>query len=83
MDADGSHDPAELPGLLAALDDADLVIGSRWVPGGTVSNWPKSREVLSRGANMYARLMLGIKVRDATGRLPRLPGLHAARDRPG
>jgi dolichol-phosphate mannosyltransferase len=67
MDADGSHDPAELPGLLTALQDADLVIGSRWVPGGTVHNWPKSREVLSRGANIYTRVMLGIAVRDATG----------------
>jgi dolichol-phosphate mannosyltransferase len=67
MDADGSHDPAELPGLLTALQDADLVIGSRWVAGGTVTNWPKSREILSRSANMYTRLMLGIGVRDATG----------------
>ena len=66
MDADGSHDPAELPALLAALDHADLVIGSRWVPGGTVLNWPKSREVLSRGANTYARIMLGFGIRDAT-----------------
>lgn len=66
MDADGSHDPAELPALLAALDHADLVIGSRWVPGGTVRNWPKSREFLSRSANTYARIMLGISVRDAT-----------------
>ena len=83
MDADGSHDPADLPRLLAALEDADLVIGSRWVPGGTVVNWPKSRELLSRGGNAYARLMLGIGVHDATGGLPRLPGGHAARDRPG
>jgi len=67
MDADGSHDPAELPRLLTALQDADLVIGSRWVPGGTVHNWPKSREALSRSANLYTRLMLGIAVRDATG----------------
>jgi dolichol-phosphate mannosyltransferase len=66
MDADGSHDPAELPSLLAALEHADLVIGSRWVPGGTVLNWPKSREFLSRGANTYARIMLGIGIRDAT-----------------
>jgi len=66
MDADGSHDPAELPALLAALEHADLVIGSRWVPGGTVLNWPKSREILSRGANTYARIMLGIGIRDAT-----------------
>jgi dolichol-phosphate mannosyltransferase len=67
MDADGSHDPAQLPALLAALDHADLVVGSRWVKGGTVRNWPKSRELLSRGGNSYARLMLGIPVHDATG----------------
>jgi dolichol-phosphate mannosyltransferase len=66
MDADGSHQPEELPSLLAALAGADLVIGSRWVPGGTVRNWPKSREFLSRGANAYARIMLGIPVRDTT-----------------
>ena len=67
MDADGSHDPAELPGMLTALADADLVIGSRWVPGGQLRNWPRSRLVLSRGGNLYVRLALGIAVRDATG----------------
>jgi dolichol-phosphate mannosyltransferase len=67
MDADGSHDPAELPALLGALADADLVVGSRWVPGGTVRNWPRSRELLSRGGNAYARIMLGLSVHDATG----------------
>jgi dolichol-phosphate mannosyltransferase len=67
MDADGSHDPADLPKMLTALESADLVIGSRYVPGGTVVNWPKSREALSRGANVYVRLMLGISVHDATG----------------
>jgi dolichol-phosphate mannosyltransferase len=66
MDADGSHQPEDLPKLLAALQDADAVIGSRWVAGGTVRNWPKSREALSRGANTYARLMLQLPVRDAT-----------------
>ncbi|MEV4677215.1 MULTISPECIES: polyprenol monophosphomannose synthase [Actinomadura] len=66
MDADGSHQPEELPRLLAALEDADLVIGARWVPGGKVRNWPKRREALSRGANTYARLMLGIPLHDAT-----------------
>ena len=66
MDADGSHNPADLPRLLSALETADLVVGSRWVPGGVVVNWPKAREVLSRGANTYARLMLGIDVHDAT-----------------
>jgi dolichol-phosphate mannosyltransferase len=66
MDADGSHQPEELPRLLAALTDADLVLGSRWVRGGRVVNWPKSREVLSRGANTYSRLALGMPLRDAT-----------------
>jgi len=67
MDADGSHDPAELPSLLAALANADLVVGSRWVQGGTVRNWPRSREILSRGGNSYARIMLRLSVHDATG----------------
>jgi dolichol-phosphate mannosyltransferase len=67
MDADGSHDPAQLPSLLAALEDADLVVGSRWIPGGTAANWPKSREILSRGGNAYARIMLNLSVHDATG----------------
>jgi dolichol-phosphate mannosyltransferase len=66
MDADGSHQPEELHRLLAALRTADLVIGSRWVPGGSVVNWPLSRQLLSRGGNVYVRLLLGIKVRDAT-----------------
>jgi dolichol-phosphate mannosyltransferase len=66
MDADGSHQPEELGRLLQALKAADLVIGSRWVPGGSVVNWPLSREVLSRGGNLYVRLLLGIRVRDAT-----------------
>ena len=66
MDADGSHQPEQLPDLLAALADADLVIGSRWVRGGTVVNWPLSRRVLSVGGNLYARLLLGIPVHDVT-----------------
>ncbi|WP_437440567.1 polyprenol monophosphomannose synthase [Nocardioides eburneus] len=66
MDADGSHQPEELDRLLAALHDADLVIGSRWVPGGSVVNWPLRRQALSRGGNLYVRLLLGIRVRDAT-----------------
>jgi dolichol-phosphate mannosyltransferase len=66
MDADGSHEPSDLPRLLSALERADAVIGSRWIPGGTVRNWPKSRELLSRGANTYARLMLRVPVRDTT-----------------
>ena len=67
MDADGSHRPEDLARLLAALDSADAVIGSRYVPGGTVVNWPKSREFLSRGANLYNRVLLGISIKDATG----------------
>ena len=66
MDADGSHQPEQLGDLLAALADADLVIGSRWVPGGSVVNWPLRRELLSRGGNLYVRLLLGVSVRDAT-----------------
>lgn len=67
MDADGSHQPEQLPRLLAALEDADLVLGSRWVPGGSVVNWPRSRELLSRGGNTYVRIALGVGLRDATG----------------
>ncbi|HSE07955.1 MAG TPA: polyprenol monophosphomannose synthase [Nocardioidaceae bacterium] len=67
MDADGSHQPEQLPRLLEALEDADLVLGSRWVPGGSVVNWPWTRRALSRGGNLYTRLLLGIPVRDATG----------------
>ena len=67
MDADGSHQPEELPRLLAALEGADLVLGSRYVPGGRVVNWPRHRETLSRGGNVYARLALGVPLRDATG----------------
>ena len=67
MDADGSHQPEQLPALLAALETADVVLGSRYVPGGEVSNWPKSRELLSRGGNAYVHVILGIPLRDATG----------------
>jgi dolichol-phosphate mannosyltransferase len=67
MDADGSHAPEQLPRLLAALEHADLVLGSRWVDGGEVVNWPKSREILSRGGNAYTRIVLGLPLRDATG----------------
>ena len=66
MDADGSHQPEQLHLLLEALTDADLVIGSRWIPGGSVVNWPFHRELLSRGGNLYVRLLLGVTVRDAT-----------------
>ena len=67
MDADGSHQPEQLSVLLAALADADLVLGSRWVKGGEVLNWPKSREALSRAGNLWTRLALGIPLHDATG----------------
>lgn len=67
MDADGSHSPEQLPSLLAALADADLVLGSRWVPGGSVVNWPTSRKILSRGGNLWTRISLGIPLHDATG----------------
>ena len=67
MDADGSHAPEQLPQLLAALEHADLVLGSRWVDGGKVVNWPRSRELLSRGGNAYTRLALGLPHKDATG----------------
>lgn len=66
LDADGSHQPEQLPGLLAALDQADLVIGSRWTPGGSVVNWPLHRELISRCGSFYSRTMLGLKVRDIT-----------------
>jgi dolichol-phosphate mannosyltransferase len=67
MDADGSHQPEQLPTMLAALRDADLVLGSRWIPGGEVVNWPRSREVLSRGGNLYTRVALDVPLQDATG----------------
>jgi dolichol-phosphate mannosyltransferase len=66
MDADGSHQPEQLHRLLEGLLDADLVIGSRWIAGGSVVNWPLRRELLSRGGNLYVRLLLGVSVRDAT-----------------
>jgi dolichol-phosphate mannosyltransferase len=66
-DADGSHQPEQLHRLLEALRDADLVLGSRYVKGGEVQNWPKSREILSRGGNIYTRLALGVPLQDATG----------------
>ncbi|MFJ9177140.1 polyprenol monophosphomannose synthase [Streptomyces sp. NPDC102360] len=67
MDADGSHQPEELPRLLTALKGADLVLGSRWVPGGRIVNWPKSRQFISRGGSTYSRLLLDVPIRDVTG----------------
>jgi len=67
MDADGSHDPKYLPGMLALAEDgADVVIGSRYVPGGGTVNWGVGRQVISRGAGLYTRAILGIDVRDVT-----------------
>lgn len=66
IDADGSHPPEALPALLAALDDADVALGSRYVSGGEVLNWPAHREWLSRGANLYSRLALGLPTHDMT-----------------
>jgi dolichol-phosphate mannosyltransferase len=66
MDADGSHLPEQLPSLLAALPGADVVIGARWVKGGEVRNWPARRKVLSVGANLYTKVLLGMSVNDAT-----------------
>ncbi|WP_426560339.1 polyprenol monophosphomannose synthase [Angustibacter sp. McL0619] len=67
MDADGSHQPEQLPRLLAALADADLVLGSRWVPGGKVVNWPLRRKLISRAGTTYARFALGVPIHDVTG----------------
>lgn len=66
MDADGSHQPEQLPALLDAVSGAHLVIGSRWVPGGSVVNWPFHRKLLSRAGSLYSRTMLGLTVRDIT-----------------
>jgi dolichol-phosphate mannosyltransferase len=73
MDADGSHAPEQLPELLAALADADLVLGSRYAPGGSVAHWPVHRLLLSRVGNVYTRRALRLPLSDATG------GYRAAR----
>jgi dolichol-phosphate mannosyltransferase len=67
MDADFSHDPADIPRLIAAAGAADLVLGSRYVPGGGVANWGLVRRALSWGGSAYARILLGLPVRDLTG----------------
>ncbi|HAM25497.1 MAG TPA: dolichol-phosphate mannosyltransferase [Microbacteriaceae bacterium] len=67
MDADGSHQPEELTRLLDRLDVADVVLGSRWVSGGSVQNWPLRRALLSQGGSLYARIALGLPFRDITG----------------
>ncbi|MDT0268809.1 polyprenol monophosphomannose synthase [Streptomyces sp. DSM 44915] len=80
MDGDGSHQPEELPRLLTALAGADVVLGSRWVPGGRIVNWPRYRQLLSRGGSAYSRLVLGLPIRDVTGgfRAFRAPVLDGA-----
>jgi dolichol-phosphate mannosyltransferase len=67
MDADFSHDPAYLPRLIGAAENADLVIGSRYVPGGGVTEWGPMRRFISRGGSAYARMALGLPIRDLTG----------------
>jgi len=67
MDADFSHDPSYLPALLEKAREADLVLGSRYVPGGGTVNWGLGRKLISRGGSLYARTILGVGVRDLTG----------------
>jgi len=67
MDADFSHDPRYLPAMLARAAEADLVLGSRYVPGGGTENWGLVRRLISKGGSLYARTILGVKVRDLTG----------------
>jgi dolichol-phosphate mannosyltransferase len=66
MDADGSHRAEDLPAILRAVNDADLVIGSRWIAGGSVENWPMTRVLLSKFGNLYARVLLGTTIKDMT-----------------
>lgn len=67
MDADFSHDPRYIPQFLSAINDHDVVVGSRYVEGGGIENWGLLRELISRGGSMYARLMTGMKISDTTG----------------
>jgi dolichol-phosphate mannosyltransferase len=67
MDCDFSHDPADVPRLIEAADNADLVLGSRYVPGGGTANWGLVRRIVSRGGCLYAQVLLGMRVRDLTG----------------
>jgi dolichol-phosphate mannosyltransferase len=67
MDCDFSHDPADVPRLIGAADDADLVLGSRYTPGGGTANWGRVRRFVSRGGCLYAQVLLGMRVRDLTG----------------
>jgi dolichol-phosphate mannosyltransferase len=67
MDCDFSHDPADVPRLVAAAEDADMVLGSRYVRGGGTRNWGLLRRLVSRGGSLYAQLLLGVPIRDLTG----------------
>jgi dolichol-phosphate mannosyltransferase len=67
LDCDFSHDPQDVPGLLAAAAEADVVLGSRYVPGGAIENWGPLRRAISAGGSLYARLVLGVPIRDLTG----------------
>jgi dolichol-phosphate mannosyltransferase len=67
MDCDFSHDPADVPRLVAAAEDADVVLGSRYVGGGSIANWGPVRRLISEGGSLYARVLLGVPVRDLTG----------------
>jgi dolichol-phosphate mannosyltransferase len=67
MDCDFSHNPADVPRLIAAVEDADLVLGSRYAPGGGTANWGLVRRIISRGGCLYAQILLGMRVRDLTG----------------
>jgi dolichol-phosphate mannosyltransferase len=67
LDCDFSHDPGDVPRLAAAAEEADLVIGSRYVPGGGTRNWGLLRRLISRGGSLYAQLLLGVRIRDLTG----------------
>jgi len=67
MDCDFSHDPADVPRLVEAASAADLVLGSRYVPGGSIRNWGLLRRAVSAGGSLYARVLLGVGVRDLTG----------------
>jgi dolichol-phosphate mannosyltransferase len=67
MDCDFSHDPNDVPRLVAAAEDADVVLGSRYVPGGGTRNWGLVRRLISRGGSLYAQILLGLRIRDLTG----------------
>lgn len=67
MDCDFSHDPADVPRLVAAAEEADVVLGSRYVAGGGTQNWGLVRRLISRGGSLYAQILLGLRIRDLTG----------------